>query len=111
MRNASLIAIAAGEPFLREDIEEIVDVLRKKAGRLVISSNGFFTDRIINLFKKRRDIGIRISLEGLPRANDELRGVRDGFDRGIRTLIDLRHAGVKDIGFGITATDAKATAL
>jgi len=102
------VNVTGGEPFLREDIEEIVAVLRKKAGRLVISSNGFFTDRIIDLFKKRRDIGIRISLEGLPRANDELRGVRDGFDRGIRTLIELRHVGVTDIGFGITVSDRNA---
>jgi len=105
------VNVTGGEPFLREDIEEIVDVLRKKAGRLVISSNGFFTDRIINLFKKRRDIGIRISLEGLPKANDELRGVMDGFDRGIRTLIELHHAGVKDIGFGITVSDRNAKDL
>lgn len=99
------VNVTGGEPFLREDLEDIISVLRRKTKRLVISSNGFFTDRIINLFKKRKDIGIRISIEGLPKANDELRGIKDGFDKGLRTLIELYHMGIKDIGFGITISD------
>jgi MoaA/NifB/PqqE/SkfB family radical SAM enzyme len=104
----STVNVTGGEPFMREDLGDIISVLRKKAGRLVISSNGFFSERIIALFKKRRDIGIRISIEGLPRANDELRGIRDGFDRGLRTLLELHEMGVRDIGFGITASDRNA---
>lgn len=99
------VNVTGGEPFLRENLEEIVGVLKKKTKRLVISSNGYFTDRTLKLFERHRDIGIRISIEGLPKANDELRGIKDGFDRGIRTLIELSRMGVKDIGFGITASD------
>lgn len=102
------VNVTGGEPFLRDDLEDIIAILRKKTKRLVISSNGFFTERILNLFKKRKDIGIRISIEGLPKANDELRGIKDGFDRGLRTLIELHHMGVKDIGFGITMSDKNA---
>jgi MoaA/NifB/PqqE/SkfB family radical SAM enzyme len=100
--------ITGGEPFLREDIGEIVNILRKKAKRLVISTNGYFTDRILDLAKKYRRIGIRISLEGLPAVNDELRGVRDSFDHGLRTLLGLKKMGLKDIGFGITVSDKNA---
>lgn len=102
------VNITGGEPFLREDLEDVVGILRKKTKRIVISSNGFFTDRIVRLFEKHGDIGIRISIEGLPRANDELRGIKDGFDRGLRSLIELHHMGVRDIGFGITVTDRNA---
>ncbi len=102
------INVTGGEPFLREDLSDIVSVLKKKSKRLVISSNGFFTDRILKLFDKHKDIGIRISIEGLPKANDELRGIKDGFDHGIRTLIELHHRGIKDIGFGITVSDRNA---
>lgn len=102
------INVTGGEPFLREDIDDIVRVLKRKTKRLVISSNGFFTERILKLFEKHRDIGIRISIEGLPKANDELRGIKDGFDRGIRALIELHHMGIKDIGFGITVSDRNA---
>ena len=102
------VNITGGEPFLREDIEDIIKVIKRKTKRLVISSNGFFTERILKVFDRHRDIGIRISIEGLPKANDELRGIKDGFDRGIRTLIKLHHMKVKDIGFGITVSDRNA---
>lgn len=100
--------ITGGEPFLRSDIEDIVNVLKRKSKRIVISTNGYFTDRIIQLAKRHKDIGIRISIEGLPSANDELRGIKDGFDHGIRTLLELQRIGLKDIGFGITVSDRNA---
>jgi MoaA/NifB/PqqE/SkfB family radical SAM enzyme len=93
--------ITGGEPFLRQDIEEIVAVLNKKTTRLEISTNGFFTDRIIDLAKKYPNITIRVSLEGLPKLNDEIRGLKDGFDHGLRTILRLKEIGLKDIGFAI----------
>jgi len=100
--------ITGGEPFLREDIGEIVRILKTKAGRIVISTNGYFTEKIINLVREVGDIGIRISIEGLPTANDELRGIKGGFDHGLRTLLELQKMGLKDIGFGITVSDRNA---
>ena len=79
--------ITGGEPFLRADIGDIVDVLKPKAERIVVSTNGYFTDRVIALAERYPDLGFRISLEGLPAANDELRGLKDGFDHGLRTLL------------------------
>ena len=103
--------LTGGEPFLRRDLEEIIEVVKPKTKRIVISTNGFFTSRIINVAKKYPDIGIRISIEGLPRVNDELRGIRDGFDKGLRTLLELQAMGLKDIGFGITLSDRNARDL
>jgi MoaA/NifB/PqqE/SkfB family radical SAM enzyme len=105
------VNVTGGEAFLREDLEDIVKVLKKKSRRLVISSNGFYTEKILQLFGKHRDIGIRISIEGLPAANDELRGLKDGFDHGIRSLLELHRMGIKDIGFGITVSDRNAKDL
>ena len=45
--------ITGGEPFVREDIEEIVKVLEKKADRIVFSTSGFFSDRIIKMAEKK----------------------------------------------------------
>ena len=97
--------ITGGEPFIRQDLPEIVETLRKKAKRIVISTNGYFTDRIIALCKQYPDVGIRISIEGLPKTNDEIRKIPDGFDRGLRTLLELRVMRIKDIGFGMTVQD------
>lgn len=100
--------ITGGEPFIRSDIREFVQVVREKADRVVISTNGYFTDRIIDVAKDYPDLGFRVSLEGLPAANDELRGIKDGFDHGLRTLLKLRQLGVRDIGFGTTVSDRNA---
>jgi Fe-coproporphyrin III synthase len=104
----SFANITGGEPFLRSDLAEIVEVVRSKADRVVISTNGYFTDRILELAARYPGLGFRVSLEGLPAANDELRGIRDGFDHGLRTLLRLRRLGVKDIGFGLTLSDRNA---
>ena len=99
------VNITGGEPFIREDIEEIVRILRKKTDRIVFSTSGWFSDRILALAKKYPDLGFRISIEGLSVKNDELRGREGGFDKGLRTLLELRRMGVKDIGFGITVSN------
>jgi MoaA/NifB/PqqE/SkfB family radical SAM enzyme len=103
--------LTGGEPFLRRDLEDIIEAVRPKSKRIVISTNGFFTSRIINIAKKYPDLGVRISIEGLPRVNDELRGIRHGFDKGLRTLLELKDMGMRDIGFGITLSDRNARDL
>ncbi len=102
--------VTGGEPTLREDFEEIITILFKKADRVVVSTNGYFTGKIVNAAKrfKGKNLGIRISIEGLPAANDELRGMKDGFDHGLRTLLELQRLGLKDVGFGITVSDRNA---
>jgi radical SAM protein with 4Fe4S-binding SPASM domain len=100
--------VTGGEPFLRDDIGGIIYILRNKAKRIVISTNGYFTEKILDLARENNNIGIRVSIEGLPATNDELRGTRDGFDHGLRTLLELKRIGVKDIGFGITVSDRNA---
>lgn len=102
------INITGGEPFLRDDLEAIIGTVLPKTERLVISSNGYYTDRMIDLAKKFPSIGVRISIEGLPEANDRLRGLPNGFDHGIRSLLELRALGLKDIGFGMTVSDVNA---
>jgi MoaA/NifB/PqqE/SkfB family radical SAM enzyme len=66
------INITGGEPFLREELDEIIKIALTKTKRLVISTNGYFTKKIVKLAEKYGNkIGIRISIEGLPAANDE----------------------------------------
>lgn len=103
--------ITGGEPFIREDLEEIVSVLKEKSDRIVISTNGFFTDRILALCKKHPDIGIRISIEGTEKTNNEIRGLEDGYQKGYQTLVKLKEMGIKDIGFGMTVQDRNANDL
>ena len=77
----------------------------------MISTNGFFTDRIVDLCKEFPDIGIRISIEGLEETNNKIRGLENGFQRGYTTLKQLVDMGMKDVGFGMTVQDANAKDL
>lgn len=99
------INLTGGEPFVREDLEEIVRVCYTKAPRIVISTSGWYEDKVIALAKKFPNIGIRISIEGLSCINDDLRGHAGGFDKGLRTLMALKRMGLKDIGFGCTVSN------
>lgn len=101
----AFVNITGGEPFIRKDIEEVVRILQDKADRIVISTNGFFTDRILSLCERFPTVGIRISIEGLQQTNDAIRGIPDGFNRGyetLKTLVERKHP---DVGFGMTVQD------
>ncbi len=103
--------ITGGEPFIRDDLKEIVRELYKKSDRIVISTNGFFTDKIVDLCKEFPQVGIRISIEGLENTNNEIRGLDDGYNRGYTTLKKLVDMGMQDVGFGMTVQDRNAPDL
>ncbi len=103
--------ITGGEPFIREDLADIVRELYKKSDRIVISTNGFFTDRIIKLCEEFPNVGIRISIEGLEETNNKIRGLEDGYNKGYSTLKKLVEMKHPDVGFGMTVQDANAKDL
>jgi len=97
--------VTGGEPFLRDDLEEIVEVLFTKAPRIVISTSGYWVEKTVKLAERFPNIGIRVSIEGLEATNNDLRGREDGFERGLKTLRTLHQMGIKDIGFGQTLSN------
>src|SRR5574344_1968161 len=78
--NLRFANVTGGEPFLRNDLEDIVSVLFTKAPRIVISTSGYWVEKTIKLAEK------------FPNS-------------GMRTLKTLHEMGVKDIGFGQTLSN------
>ncbi len=99
------INITGGEPTLRADLLEIVEILKPKTSRLEIISNGSFPERLLEVARRHPDMTFRISLEGLPCISDQIRGLKDGFDKGLRALLGLLDLGVKDVGISMTISD------
>ncbi len=97
--------ITGGEPLMRSDLEDIIEVMFKKSKRVVISTAGWHVERILKIAERFPKIGVRVSIEGLSVINDELRGRKGGFDRGLKLLLGLRRMGIKDVGFGMTVND------
>ncbi|MDR2593984.1 MAG: radical SAM protein [Fibromonadaceae bacterium] len=103
--------VTGGEPFLRDDLEEIVEVLYTKAPRIVISTSGYWTEKTIKMAERFPSIGIRVSIEGMEQTNNFLRGREDGYEKGIKTLKLLHEMGIKDIGFGQTLSNHNSNDL
>ena len=103
--DVKFINITGGEPFVREDLGEIIEICLAKAPRVVISTSGWYEEELLGLVEKFPSVGIRISIEGLAEKNDELRGRPGGFEKGLRILKKLKEKGMKDIGFGITVSN------
>jgi MoaA/NifB/PqqE/SkfB family radical SAM enzyme len=103
--------ITGGEPFLRDDLSNILDVVKLKAKRVVISTIGFLTKRITAVMKHHHDIGIRISFDGIGETHDRIRGVRLAHHRALNTLKELRALGIRDLGIAVTISDQNAQDL
>lgn len=97
--------ITGGEPTLRNDLIKIVEILNEKTKRLELVTNGSFPERVIEVAKKFPDISIRISVEGFPRINEIQRGLKDGFENSLKTILELKYLGLNDIGFAIVISD------
>ncbi len=95
------INITGGEPTLRRDIDKIFEILYPKSSLLELSTNGYNTAKIVELANKYPNILIRVSVEGLPKINDAKRGIKDGFDHALRTILELKKTKCKNIGFSV----------
>jgi len=102
------INITGGEPFLRKDLVEVIGRIHEVApsSRLVISSNGFMSDRIASLMAEMRRIhpklGIGISVDGLHEVHDRVRGVGGAFEKAVETVRAVKAAGIEDVRIGMT---------
>lgn len=105
------VNVTGGEPMLRADIEDIIEILYRKARLVEISTNGFYTERILSIAYRFPKVMFRVSLEGLPALNDSLRGTKDGFDHALRTMLGLIESPVRDIGFSVVICDKNADDL
>ncbi len=99
------INLTGGEPTLRQDLGEIVDILRPKTRKLEISSNGLHPERIEPIIKKYPDIKIRFSLEGNEKTNNAIRGEKNGFQTKVDGLARLKKLGGTDLGFATVIQD------
>jgi len=100
--------LTGGEPTLRQDLMEIVDLLYPKAMTLEISSNGLNAGRLEPIIKKYPNIKIRFSLEGCESTSNKIRGEKDGYRKKVEGLLRLKELGGKDLGFSMVIQDDNA---
>jgi MoaA/NifB/PqqE/SkfB family radical SAM enzyme len=92
-----LLLISGGEPFLREDLKEIIMefVEINKTKYVSIPTNGLLKDRIVAKTKEilQESKGIilheTVSLDGMAKINDQMRGVEGHFAKAVSTVKEL----------------------
>jgi Fe-coproporphyrin III synthase len=103
--------ISGGEPTLRKDLAEMVDLLHPKARVIEVSSNGLHPERLLPIVKKHPEIKVRFSLEGDEVTNNSIRGEKDGYATKVAGLRMLQEAGGQDLGFAFVIQDENVDQL
>lgn len=92
------LILTGGEPFLREDIEEIIKLffVNSNTFNITIPTNGFFTDIIVSKTKRILEtdnslrLRINVSLDGPEEIHNRMRGHHSSFKNSINTIKQLQ---------------------
>ncbi|MEM2870097.1 MAG: radical SAM protein [Thermoplasmata archaeon] len=93
------VNLTGGEPFLRKDIVQLAAALRDRLPSLelvAIPTNGFLSERIEGAVREmlealggRALLNVNVSIDGVGRLHDELRGTPGAYKKAMRTLDQL----------------------
>lgn len=111
LKRLRVIVISGGEPFLKEDFNDILLEFQKKVSPEVfhITTNGFLTERIVDsvrfLKKGGLNLEIKVSIDDIKGGQDYLRNKRGSFDKAVETIQKLRsNFRAKELTIGINQT-------
>ncbi len=85
-----VLILTGGDPLMREDLEEILEHIRRREVRAGIAPA--VTELLPSKLDLLRKYGIRyvsISLDGMKETHDDIRGVKDHFEATLRILKEL----------------------
>lgn len=110
------VNLTGGEPFLRDDLVEVVEAVARALPRLAVldfPTTGQRTERILEGVARMTRLGIpriyvTLSLEGPPEVHDRLRGRPGAFENLCRTWAGLRALPGQQAFLGMTLSDQNA---
>lgn len=93
LRSLDILKIIGGEPFVRDDLGEVVEAARRQIDPFILQlvTNGTATDRILRFAERHAwpNLHLRISLDGLEATHDQARGCVGTFAQVMTTLEQL----------------------
>lgn len=111
------INLTGGEPFLRDDLPEIVYYVKSAcpSSKIIISTNGLQPKRISlllrEILKYDRKIGVGISIDGMGKMHNAMRGVKGAFEKALEALDLMKAEGVRNLRLAYTATSRNLSHL
>tara|TARA_Y100000310_G_C20700067_1_gene828940 strand:+ start:1166 stop:2197 length:1032 start_codon:yes stop_codon:yes gene_type:complete len=113
MGDFAVLSLTGGEPFLREDLFDIVKIFYKNNNlkHIVIPTNGTIpiNGLVENILKACPKLKIRIfvSIDHIKKEHDKIRGVGGTFDKAIKTFKELKTIKNKHLKVGTITTFSK----
>lgn len=105
------INVSGGEPFLRQDLVDLVKTLHEtcQRARIIISTNGYLSDlikeRMWQILKVAPGVGVGVSIDGIGEMHDKIRGIPGGFNLATRTVKMLREeVGMRNLRIAFTVS-------
>jgi Fe-coproporphyrin III synthase len=104
------INLTGGEPFIRADFAEVVKELAKLPSLegIAVPSNGFLTERIVKnaelalkALGPKRFLSVTLSIDGFEKTHEKIRGVKGGFAKVMKTLLELQKLKKKYPNFNV----------
>lgn len=90
-----LLVISGGEPFLRQDIFELVEYAQKFRGVTITSNGTLINSKIAHKLSRFTNLRISLSLDGIDNTHDYLRGEYGTFEKVINSLEVLVQHGIE----------------
>jgi MoaA/NifB/PqqE/SkfB family radical SAM enzyme len=109
------VTISGGEPFLRNDLPELVSSLYDTCLPSIINipTNGLLKGRIpemvrqITLHCKKAQIVINLSIDEIGEKHDTIRGVQDNYAKALETFSALKSIDLANLSIGIHTVISK----
>ncbi len=109
------ITLSGGEPFLRKDIVDICKIIYKysKPAIINIPTNGILKDKIVDAVSEiarscpKSQIIINLSIDGIEEQHDEIRQVKNNYQKVIYTFNKLKKLKYNNLSIGIHTVISK----
>lgn len=111
LRHPVHLSLTGGEPFLRQDVARICRIFieQNSCKHIGIATNGYQTEHIVAgcaeiLQMPLESLAIQVSLDGLEQTHNLIRGVKDGFQRAMATIVALQRLAGQEPRFTVTVS-------
>ena len=108
-RHPVWLSLTGGEPFLRDNLAEIARIFNRGCGtrEIGITTNGTLVERTVETVHEILEgsfldsLSVQVSLDGLEKTHDAIRGVKGSFKKAISTIKELKKIGTHFTGFNL----------